>query len=55
MDLPKAADAASGATAKIPQVRWHGRGDVRVELVPEARAPRDGEVRIRVTWWHSTH
>lgn len=31
-------------------VRWHGRGDVRVELVPEASVPRAGEVRLRVAW-----
>jgi (R,R)-butanediol dehydrogenase / meso-butanediol dehydrogenase / diacetyl reductase len=29
-------------------VRWHGRGDVRVEEVPTAPAPGPGEVRVRV-------
>jgi (R,R)-butanediol dehydrogenase/meso-butanediol dehydrogenase/diacetyl reductase len=29
-------------------VRWHGRGDVRVEEVPPAPAPGPGEVRVRV-------
>jgi|GEM_PF-39580 len=31
-------------------VRWHARGDVRVDNVPEARAPSVGEVRLRVDW-----
>jgi (R,R)-butanediol dehydrogenase/meso-butanediol dehydrogenase/diacetyl reductase len=40
-------------TAEAPMmraVRWHGRGDVRVDLVPEAPAPSAGEVRVRVAW-----
>jgi (R,R)-butanediol dehydrogenase/meso-butanediol dehydrogenase/diacetyl reductase len=31
-------------------VRWHGRGDVRVERVPEAAEPGPAEVRVRVAW-----
>jgi (R,R)-butanediol dehydrogenase/meso-butanediol dehydrogenase/diacetyl reductase len=31
-------------------VRWHGRGDVRVEQVPMAPDPGPGEVRVRVAW-----
>ena len=31
-------------------VRWHGRGDVRVEDVPAAPAPAEGEVRVAVEW-----
>jgi (R,R)-butanediol dehydrogenase / meso-butanediol dehydrogenase / diacetyl reductase len=31
-------------------VRWHGRGDVRVEEVPEAGPPGPHEVRVRVAW-----
>jgi (R,R)-butanediol dehydrogenase/meso-butanediol dehydrogenase/diacetyl reductase len=31
-------------------VRWHGRGDVRVEEVPRARPPGPGEMRVRVAW-----
>ena len=31
-------------------VRWHGRGDVRVEEVPRARPPGPGEIRVRVAW-----
>ncbi len=31
-------------------VRWHARGDVRLDLVPEAPAPGPGEVRVRVEW-----
>ncbi|MGH8882579.1 MAG: zinc-dependent alcohol dehydrogenase, partial [Stackebrandtia sp.] len=31
-------------------VRWHGRGDVRVERVPPAPDPGPGEVRVRVAW-----
>ena len=31
-------------------LRWHGRGDVRLEDVPEAPAPRGGEVRLAVEW-----
>ncbi|WP_049579403.1 alcohol dehydrogenase catalytic domain-containing protein [Streptomyces sp. SBT349] len=31
-------------------VRWHGRGDVRHETVPDAPAPGPREVRIAVAW-----
>jgi (R,R)-butanediol dehydrogenase/meso-butanediol dehydrogenase/diacetyl reductase len=31
-------------------VRWHGRGDVRVEEVPPPGPPRPGEVQLRVRW-----
>ena len=31
-------------------VRWHARGDVRLEEVPDAPAPRAGEVRLAVSW-----
>jgi (R,R)-butanediol dehydrogenase/meso-butanediol dehydrogenase/diacetyl reductase len=31
-------------------VRWHGRGDVRVDDVEEAPAPGAGEVRVQVEW-----
>ena len=31
-------------------VRWHGRGDVRVEQVAPARMPGPGEIRVRVAW-----
>jgi (R,R)-butanediol dehydrogenase/meso-butanediol dehydrogenase/diacetyl reductase len=31
-------------------VRWHGRGDIRVEDVPAPRPPAPGEVRVRVAW-----
>jgi (R,R)-butanediol dehydrogenase/meso-butanediol dehydrogenase/diacetyl reductase len=31
-------------------VRWHGRGDVRVEDVPVARPPGRDEVRVRTAW-----
>lgn len=31
-------------------VRWHARGDVRVDLVPAAPPPGPGEVRVRVEW-----
>lgn len=31
-------------------VRWHGRGDVRLDRVPDAPAPEPGEIRLRVEW-----
>src|SRR5690242_1108071 len=31
-------------------VRWHGRGDVRVEEVPPPGPPGPGEVQLRVRW-----
>jgi (R,R)-butanediol dehydrogenase/meso-butanediol dehydrogenase/diacetyl reductase len=31
-------------------VRWHGRGDVRVEEVPPPAPPGPGEVQIQVRW-----
>jgi (R,R)-butanediol dehydrogenase/meso-butanediol dehydrogenase/diacetyl reductase len=31
-------------------VRWHGRGDVRVEEVPPPAPPGPGEVQLRVRW-----
>ncbi|HEU5391673.1 MAG TPA: alcohol dehydrogenase catalytic domain-containing protein [Streptosporangiaceae bacterium] len=31
-------------------VRWHGRGDVRVEEVPPPASPGPGEVQLRVSW-----
>ena len=31
-------------------LRWHARGDVRLDDIPEARAPGPGEVRLRVSW-----
>lgn len=31
-------------------VRWHGRGDVRVEKIADARRPGATEVRVRVAW-----
>jgi (R,R)-butanediol dehydrogenase/meso-butanediol dehydrogenase/diacetyl reductase len=31
-------------------IRWHGRGDVRLDLVPDALPPGPGEVRVRVEW-----
>jgi (R,R)-butanediol dehydrogenase/meso-butanediol dehydrogenase/diacetyl reductase len=31
-------------------VRWHARGDVRVDFVPAAPPPGPGEVRVRVEW-----
>lgn len=31
-------------------VRWHGRGDVRLDLVPDAPMPGPGEIRLRVDW-----
>jgi (R,R)-butanediol dehydrogenase / meso-butanediol dehydrogenase / diacetyl reductase len=37
-----------GATMRA--VRWHARGDVRFELVPEAPDPGPGEARVRVAW-----
>ncbi|WP_183062043.1 alcohol dehydrogenase catalytic domain-containing protein [Motilibacter peucedani] len=36
--------------ATMPAVRWHARGDVRVEQVPAAPAPGAGEVRVRVAF-----
>jgi (R,R)-butanediol dehydrogenase / meso-butanediol dehydrogenase / diacetyl reductase len=36
--------------ALMPAVRWHGRGDVRVDAVPVPGAPgRDG-IRVEVAW-----
>ena len=37
-------------SAAMRAVRWHGRGDVRVEEVPAAPLPAPDEVRIRVSW-----
>lgn len=37
-------------TGRVRAVRWHGRGDVRVEEVAGAPAPGPGEVRVRVAW-----
>jgi (R,R)-butanediol dehydrogenase/meso-butanediol dehydrogenase/diacetyl reductase len=34
----------------VRAVRWHGRGDVRVERVPYAPDPGPREVRVRVAW-----
>lgn len=31
-------------------VRWHGRGDVRLDRVPDAPMPGPGGVRLRVEW-----
>ena len=31
-------------------VRWHGRGDVRLDLVPDAPTPGPGAIRVRVEW-----
>ena len=31
-------------------VRWHARGDVRVEVVPPPPSPGPGEVQLRVSW-----
>ena len=31
-------------------VRWHARGDVRVEEVPSPAPPGPGEVQLRVSW-----
>lgn len=31
-------------------VRWHGRGDVRIEEIPDAPLPGPGQIRIRVEW-----
>jgi len=31
-------------------VRWHGRGDVRLDAIPAARGPGPGEIRLRVAW-----
>lgn len=31
-------------------VRWHGRGDVRLDMVPDAPLPGPGEIRLRVDW-----
>ena len=31
-------------------VRWHARGDVRVEEVPPPPPPGTGEVQLRVSW-----
>lgn len=31
-------------------LRWHGRGDVRLEDVPDASPPGEGEVTVDVTW-----
>ena len=31
-------------------VRWHARGDVRVEEVPPPARPRPGELQLRVRW-----
>ena len=31
-------------------VRWHARGDVRVEEVPLPPPPGPGEVQLRVSW-----
>ena len=31
-------------------VRWHGRGDVRFETVPDAPEPGPGEIRLAVAW-----
>jgi (R,R)-butanediol dehydrogenase/meso-butanediol dehydrogenase/diacetyl reductase len=34
----------------VKAVRWHGRGDVRVDEVPDAPKPGPAEVRVRVAW-----
>jgi (R,R)-butanediol dehydrogenase / meso-butanediol dehydrogenase / diacetyl reductase len=34
----------------VRAVRWHGRGDVRYERVPDAPEPGADEVRVRVAW-----
>ncbi len=31
-------------------VRWHGRGDVRLDHIPDAPMPGPGQVRLRVDW-----
>ena len=31
-------------------VRWHGRGDVRVEEVPPPAPPGPGELQLQVRW-----
>jgi len=34
----------------VQAVRWHARGDVRVEVVPPPPPPGPGEVQLRVSW-----
>jgi (R,R)-butanediol dehydrogenase / meso-butanediol dehydrogenase / diacetyl reductase len=34
----------------VRAVRWHGRGDVRVEEMPPPPPPGPGEVQLRVSW-----
>jgi (R,R)-butanediol dehydrogenase / meso-butanediol dehydrogenase / diacetyl reductase len=34
----------------VRAVVWHGRGDVRVEDVPEPPSPRAGQVKVAVEW-----
>jgi NADPH:quinone reductase-like Zn-dependent oxidoreductase len=34
----------------VQAVRWHARGDVRVEEVPPPPPPGPGEVQLRVSW-----
>ena len=36
--------------AEMLAVRWHARGDVRVEEVPPPAPPGPGEVQLRVRW-----
>jgi len=37
-------------SGQMRAVRWHGRGDIRYEVVPAAPPPGPGEIRIRVAW-----
>jgi len=34
----------------VQAMRWHARGDVRVEVVPPPPPPGPGEVQLRVSW-----
>lgn len=41
---------AVGGPAMMRALRWHARGDVRLDNVPRPAAPSDGEVQLRVLW-----
>jgi (R,R)-butanediol dehydrogenase/meso-butanediol dehydrogenase/diacetyl reductase len=34
----------------VRAVRWHARGDVRVDEIPDAPKPGSGEIRLQVEW-----